>query len=171
MANFDEFCRDWDRWCVEHKHLNSMQKGAEFEDRMAEIILPFVPDGQYLAHHAHIRFVPKEFDWLALEANKRVRTAFEVKAHGFYKRAALDEWALIVPMMKERGITFFYVCYRENNYYDERARRLFGTSYYRLSDDGKGTEDTTAEALPRGVGSPDARPRPSGVVPTVRILC
>ena len=71
--------------------------------------------------------------------------AFELKSHGFYNQPNIERVKFAFETIEKAwsAIKLFYVTFRETNYYDRKARIIFGKSpkwYYRLSDSGDGVQ-------------------------------
>ena len=153
MISFEEFCNGWVKICLESR--SAEEKGIKFEAYFLDkVMIPVIPDGHKVIKQGKIKGVDYKFDFLVVKANaldyfgvspQDVVSAFEVKSHGFYSQQNIERVKRTFETVEKScpKIKLFYVTFRETNYYDRKARSIFGKSpkwYYRLSDSGDGVQ-------------------------------
>jgi hypothetical protein len=153
LISFEEFHDGWVKICRQSR--SAEEKGIKFEGYFLEnALIPIIPKGYKTAKQAKIRSVDYKFDFLIVKsgatdyngfAPQDVLAAFEVKSHGFYSQPNIERVKLTFETVGKAypQIKLFYVTFRETNYYDKKARSIFGNEarwYYRLSDSGDGVQ-------------------------------
>lgn len=153
MISFEEFCDGWVEVCQASR--STEEKGTKFEEYFLDkVLVPFISGDCRVEKQNRIRGVDYRFDYLVVMSNSMghygippqdVIAAFELKSHGFYSRPNIERVKFAFETIEKAwsAIKLFYVTFRETNYYDRKARIIFGKSpkwYYRLSDSGDGVQ-------------------------------
>jgi len=151
-VTFQEFYDGWNEIALSS---TAEEKGPKFERYFLEnVIIPIIPKGYRTVRHCKIRGIDYNFDFLIVKPKaieyrgigpEDVLIAFEVKSHGFFSQANIEtvKYAFETTQKAYPHIKLFYVTFRETNYYDNKARIIFGKDpkwYYRLSDSGDGIQ-------------------------------
>jgi hypothetical protein len=161
VPDFDKFSEDWINFCralgaqaTGTNREKAKFKGFEFEKRMKEVLVNFVPKGFHLVCQKKIDRIGYMFDFVIVKDKSKERgdlipndviAVFEVKAHGFYSYESIGKIRELIEQVQKSNskIRMFYITYRETNTYDKKVREIFKelvSSYYRLSDSGDGVQ-------------------------------
>lgn len=153
LIDFEKFCDGWIKICLELR--SAGDKGIKFEQYFLDkVLIPLLPKGYRIAKQSKIKSIDYKFDFLVVKSAateyygftpKDVLAAIEVKSHGFYNQPNIERIKFTFETIENvyPEIKLFYVTFRETNYYDKKARRIFGNDkrwYYRLSDSGDGVQ-------------------------------